>query len=297
MSVKLLNLLMMKSILLILALSGLVYEPIESRAAVSQDFAKVGDPVSSRGFKHTTLDRPMVEGAISRANQLLPAHVSRLVPSWLLWSLTSGIPVYLVEAPPTASAIPAAVPRGCLCVFVNPKIFSAWLREQSTGSGRFELNGSNVLTFMLLHEVGHIVNKNPAAEFSNGALAQLNIEPSLAKANEEKADDFAANLIREAARKTPVSENSFEANWVAIELQHLSWNMQANRALDQFGATEIGLPAVFLDQTYSHPNLAWRILRSNDIIHQSPESRELLNAFESARGRAGEQKPIYRKEK
>ena len=53
------------------------------------------------------------------------------------------------------------------------------------GPGRFELDASHVLIFMLLHEVGHITDGSPSGEFINGALSQLNIEPSRAKASEE----------------------------------------------------------------------------------------------------------------
>jgi hypothetical protein len=139
---------------------------------------------------------------------------------------------------------------------------------------------------MLLHEVGHISNGNAAAEFIDGELSQLNLEPSLAKANEEGADEFATNLIRLYLNQT--SPVSLTANWVATELTKLSWNMKAYRTLDEFGAGATGKPSVFFDQTYSHPNLVWRVLRSNYLIQQSPETTQLLDAFEAAR-QLGEQ--------
>jgi len=77
------------------------------------------------------------------------------------------------------------VPRGCICVFLNPAAFAAWIKPHMEGPGRFELDASHVLIFMLLHEVGHITDGSPSGEFINGALSQLNIEPSRAKASEE----------------------------------------------------------------------------------------------------------------
>jgi len=142
-----------------------------------------------------------------------------------------------------------------------------------------------ILTFMLLHEVGHLNKRTSGADFANGSLSQLNIDPSLAKADEEDADEFAAGVVRDWSTKEPASTTSLEANFVAIELTKLSWNMQAYRTLDEFGAFATGKPSVYFDQNLTHPNLAWRILRSNYLIQQSPETRQLLQSFEEARQR------------
>ena len=79
-------------------------------------------------------------------------------------------------------------------------------------------------------------------DFVNGSLTQLNIEPSRAKAAEENADQFAADLIRKHANQ--VSKSSLQANFIAVQLSTLSWNMQAFISLDQFGATALGTPSV-----------------------------------------------------
>ena len=162
------------------------------------------------------------------------------------------------------------------------------------GSGRFELDASYILVFILLHEVGHIADGSPSGEFTDGALSQLNIEPSRAKASEEKADEFASDLIRKHAR--PGSAGFLDASFASMELSKLSWNMQAYRSLDKFGSTSLGTPSVFFDQGYSHPNLEWRVLRTNHLIQQTPESKKLLDAFEAARQRGTTQGPLYRKQ-
>jgi hypothetical protein len=151
-----------------------------------------------------------------------------------------------------------------------------------------------ILSFMLLHEVGHLNKRTSGAEYANGELSQLNIDPSLAKAREEDADEFAAGVVREWSRKQPASAVSLEANWVAIELSKLSWNMQAYRTLDEFGAFSTGKRSVYSDQNLTHPNLAWRILRSNYLIQQSAETKYLLDAFEEARQRGNTPKPLYK---
>jgi hypothetical protein len=154
-----------------------------------------------------------------------------------------------------------------------------------------QLDRFHLLTFMLLHEVGHIIQGSAAGEFSNGEVSQVNIDPSLAKANEEEADEFAAGLVRQYARQSSVSDASLAANWVAVELAKLSWNMQAYRTLDEFGAATTGKPSIFFDQTYSHPNLAWRMLRSNYLIQQNPETKQLLEA----RRRGAAPRPLYQR--
>lgn len=230
-----------------------------------------------------------------RTNRLLGISDYRLRAAWSDAAVSSdkSVPVYVIAAPEGKAATPAAVPRGCTCIFVNTRLFARWLTTHSTGTGRLDLDPAYVLTFMLLHEVGHITQRSAAGDFSNGELSQLNIEPSLAKANEENADDFAIGLIRDQMNK--VSAASRDANFVSMQLTNLSWNMQAYRTLDEFGAAAVGKPSVFFDQAYTHPNLAWRILRSNHRLHNTQATRVLLEAFEQARQRGAAREPIYRK--
>jgi hypothetical protein len=80
---------------------------------------------------------------------------------------------------------------------------------------------------------------------------------------------------------------------VSVELTKLGWNQQAFRSLDEFGATATGKPSVFLDAGYSHPNLAWRVLKVNDLVQQSSVSQALLEAFEAARRQGANPQPLY----
>lgn len=259
----------------------------------SQGFA-AEDPVVFRGLKHSDSKWPAFESAIKSTNLISAPSGPVLSPSWS-WDGDNGrsVPVYLVESPSGSLSTPAVVPRDCWCIFVNRMAFELWVRAHSTGQGRMSLEPKYLLTFMLLHEVGHLSKQTAGAEFTNGALSQLNIDPSLAKANEEKADEFAAELLRRWGQSAPVSTTSLEANWVAIELAKLSWNMQAYRTLDEFGAMETGKPSVFFDQNLTHPNLGWRVLRSNYLIQQSEEAKALLDAFEEARQKGADGHLLY----
>ena len=255
------------------------------------------DPVAKRGLRHTKTGEALVAKAVESANTLLRQSATgyRLYPSWgpRPAAAASAVPVYLVRTYAAARTTPAAVPVGCTCVFVNPESLAAWIAKHGTGTGRLTLDEPRLLSFMLLHEVGHLVKNSTGMEFENGDLSELNIDPSLAKAREEEADEFASNVVRQVMRSKPVSDASLEANWVAGALVELSWNMQAHRSLDEFGATAIGKPSVFFDPNLSHPNLDWRILRSNYLIQQSSQAKDLLDSFEDARRRGDNPQPLY----
>ena len=256
------------------------------------------DPVLARGLAHTQTSKPLVKKAVASTNLLIEGQGMRLVLSdqgvkAQAYAKVDDIPVFLVKVPPTARATTAAVPRGCRCIFVNPDVFNAFIKEQTTGSGRLSLDARYVLTFMLLHEVGHIAKSTAGADFQNGELSELNIEPSRAKADEDEADEFAAGLVKTLMQRKPASTESLEATAVAMALGNLSWNMQAYRSLDKFGALSIGMPSVFFDKNLSHPNLHWRVLRMNHLIHGSRETKELLDTFEDARRRGASPEPLY----
>lgn len=254
--------------------------------------------MKQRGLERTQTGKALTEGAIASANVLLSGKAMRLVLSGQGAKAASApasedIPVYLVRAPATARATPAAVPRGCRCIFVNPVVFNAFVKEQRTGSGRMKLDDKYVLVFMLLHEAGHLSKSTAAAGFANGQLTELNIEPSRAKANEEDADEFAAEVVRIPMQRNAPSNAKTEAISVAMELGTLSWNMQAHRSLDEFGATAVGKRSVFFDKNLTHPNLDWRVLRMNYLVHGTPASKSLLDSFEDARRRGANPEPLY----
>ncbi len=255
------------------------------------------DVVAERGYERTTVDQELVGRVLVRTNLLLTGTGIRLEPSWQEDTISgrTGFPVYLVKSASKALETPAAVPYGCRCVFVNPTVLADWVKSNSLGSGRLELDRGNFLVFVLLHEAGHLAKSTSAAVFEHGDMSQLNIEPSKSKAAEEEADDFAAEVLKRRARQAQVNEVSIDANWVLNELTKLSWNMQAFRSLDEFGAFAVGKPSVFFDNGYSHPNLAWRILRVNYLIQQSKEAQYLLDAFKDARRRGADPKPLYQR--
>lgn len=267
---------------------------LSAAAALPQD-----DPVVSRGLRHTSEGRDVAQTAIDHANSLLSKSNLRFDGSWTPTSSAKDsalIPIYLIEAPSTAASTHAAVPRGCRCVFVNPSLLAAFVDRHSKGTGRLGLDAPLLLSFMLLHEAGHIRRDSAGVQFDRGEMSQLNIEPSKAKASEEEADEFAAVLIRENAKPGRDVNSFLTANGIAMQLTNLGWNMQAYRTLDEFGAAATAKRSVYFDQNYSHPNLAWRILRSNYLIQQTPVAKQLLESFEEIRRRGLSPEPIYKRD-
>jgi hypothetical protein len=261
----------------------------------------VEDPVSARGLNHYEPGQGLTEEAVGYANQLLLPENYQLIPAWKPIasddSTSEGNPVqvYSVSSGNDDILVPAAVPKGCRCIFVNTKSLITWSGKNYSGEGRLELNAAYLLAFMLLHEVGHIDQDTSAVKFANGKMSQLNIAPSLAKEKEEEADKFAAELVRSRSRNTEVSDASLTANWIAYEISKMSWNMQVYRTIDEFGSSVTGNPSVYFDSSYSHPNLAWRILRSNHLIQQTEDTADLLRTFEAIRYRETDTSPIYRR--
>lgn len=256
------------------------------------------DPVLQKGFKHTRAEEELVGRAIGTTNALLAGHgrALALAGTWQATKPSAGVetvPLYLVSSPAKATTTPAAVPRGCRCVFVNPSAFQAFMKEQTAGPARMSLDAKYVLTFMLLHEVGHLTKRTPGAEFASGELSQLNLDPSLEKASEREADSFAAEVIRGVLDHKKGTMPGIEAAWVSQALVALSWNMQAYISLDNFGATAVGSPSVFFDKNLSHPNLVWRVLSVNYLIQQTDVTRDLLESFERARQRGANPEPLY----
>lgn len=274
-----------------IALSAALAFAISAGAAPSAD-----DPVAARGLKTTAQDRALVADAIKKTNLLLAEGPTRLRAAWIAPGEgpdRNAVPVYLVASKDSSPSSPAVVPKGCACVFVNPALLSQWAAAHSRGPGRMELDRGPLLVFMLLHEAGHLSKGTDGGSIEKGDLSQLNVDPARAKVNEEDADAYAVEILRGLFRRTPASSASLEANVVVTELTKLSWNMQAYRTIDEFAAWTVGKPSVYFDNGYTHPNLAWRVLRSNYLIHQNDATKMLLDDFEAARKRGTKTAPVF----
>lgn len=101
------------------------------------------------------------------------------------------------------------------------------------------------------------------------------------KEAEIAADRFAAVAVK--AARTDRSVRGMTASMIAIAITTTSWNLQAHRALDDFGGTALHKRSLFWDKGLTHPNLEWRILVVGDLIEGTEHTRQLLRDFEEGR--------------
>jgi len=238
------------------------------------------------GLTEAPGEHPVAASAITLAQNILGpgAHV-HLSKGWL--GPRNGVPLYTVTGDGMASREVIGTYAECGCVLMTVAGLRTWLATATgSGAGRLDIDEPALIAYMLLHEAGHVAQGRTPCGMTSGAPSNgntaLNLTPTEQKACEVKADAFAAAAIRTAlaVHKGP---GMLAAGNVAIALSQLSWNLQAHRMLDSFGANAMRDPSLFRDIGLSHPNLEWRILSVNNMIAPSESSSDLLNAFEKAR--------------
>lgn len=241
------------------------------------------DPVASSGHSQTRFGRELVKGAIASANAVLASSSEyRLAGSWEAVPRgrepTKILRVYLV-APAQPDFIIQVPYRSCNCVLMQPVAFQRHLENYSTKlSQMMKLEDRQMLAFMLLHEVGHVVQTDAGS--TDGAIADHGTKQ---KRRERAADEFAARALIAAGQAKSEPMSFLAAMRIQMAVTSASWNLAALRLLDGFGGSVLCSKALFGDVKSSHPNFELRILTVNDIVASSDASRELLAAFEACR--------------
>jgi hypothetical protein len=248
------------------------------------------EATSNRGLERFGLvtapeHQDKVKAAIDDAARLLTHPGDPIpVPGWLADRPARSVPVYSVRADGLGQRELVVTYRECACVIVNLTALTAWLAQAvGSTSSRLDIDPRPLLAYMLLHEMGHIAHDGEIGDRSEAGSAgrSFNLEVTAQKERELAADSFAASAIRSAIAEGGAL--GLSAQWIALTLSKLSWNLMAHRLLDNFGATILNLPSAFWDPGLSHPNLEWRILVVNDMITHSDDSHQLLSDFEKAR--------------
>jgi hypothetical protein len=235
------------------------------------------------GYAETTAGRSLAGEAIGKANSIVDSreHVP-LAAGWdkAAW-MPESVPVHLIGA----SAEMIFVPRGCRCVVVSVPAIQAWLAGASDAAKNdMAVDGASVLTFMLLHELGHIAHGDQAdSAFAPypARAADTNLVPTAEKTREFAADAWAAEHLKEAFM--PGHRGFFASMSVQMALTSVSWNLARRRLIDNFGATVLRDPRVLFDAGYSHPNFELRILVANELVSASPAAKALRDEFERMR--------------
>ena len=243
------------------------------------------NPVLASGYHESSEDRPLVAAAINKANSVLRASGQReLVPSWIApatHDAAAAIQVYLVA--PSQDNFTIECPfRSCGCIFLQTKAFKEGLNRYSTKlPSMIEIDPEDMLGFMFLHEVGHIVHNDLGSFDKEGP--DYNFDETSQKVKETAADRFAAEMIKSAGDQTHNTEAFLASFRMQLALTNASWNLSALRLLDGFGGTALCSKFLFADKGGSHPNFELRILAVNDLLTNTQASRELLASFEKCR--------------
>jgi hypothetical protein len=236
------------------------------------------------GLEAWTVHPEQLDGAVSKANAILdPAGRLRLTTGAVMpVSGQKSVHVSLVYGTFVSDADVAIIADGS-CIFVNrdwKSQLAPFFGKDTTGT--MDLEPGDALVIILLHEVGHIQS---AALPDNPAISALVASLGSGKQEEMRADAFAAGQIAAASRRK--WDPTMAAYHVNMALSHISWNLQADRMLNNFGATSLNLPSAFNEKGLSHPNLELRFLAINYLVHPDKTSLDLLNTFLDARAHPG----------
>ena len=148
--------------------------------------------------------------------------------------------------------------------------------------GDMDLEPMDALAIILLHEVGHIQKERLRQD---SAVAALFATLGEAKREEMRADAFAARQLAKAFNRK--WDSGMASLQLSMALTHITWNLQANRQLNHFGATPLHSRDVFSETGVSHPNLELRFLVINYLVHPMSSAFDLLNEFLDARAHPG----------
>ena len=265
------------ALLVLIGCSGNIYSP----------------PLARFGLVEAPGDRADVADAITSANLLIAPDIGRHFGLGWKAHATNDIPVYAVSSIALSAQELVTTYTQCGCVIVQMGALRQWLAQRASGSAALDVDPNDFLIYMLLHEMGHVTahgfdyESEPQQALGS---ASLNLIRTRQKMAEIRADQFAADMLRQALRQKG-SDRGVTAAMVSMALMNLSWDLQADRELGDFGGTELDKPALFQDVGLSHPNLEWRILVVNDLVAGTPTSHELREEFERSRERSARRRP------
>jgi hypothetical protein len=256
-------------------------------AACGADDSK-HNPVERLGLLETALGRPLVARAIAAANAIMGTRTTlRLAGSWQPSADSHDqilVRVYLIDSGAAPSVYSVMVPDSCRCIFVQPTAFDAWMKDHAEALPQMlTISADAVLTFMLLHEVGHVVHGDPGQFEEVTGAAAINVDQTAQKDRESAADQFAVAHVAAALDDGKAIDGWLAATSVSLSLSDLSWNLSTLRFLNHFGATTLCSRVVFADSGYTHPNFEFRILAANNMLAQTAESEALMNGFAACR--------------
>jgi ankyrin repeat protein len=137
----------------------------------------------------------------------------------------------------------------------------------------------NILTICLLHEAGHLVNRDSDVHFGSDRPHGFNAEDTPRKNIELRADRFAAEQLREAMAPSP-SEYRYEvATMVATFLLEWPVDLSVRRLEERIEHSTDNSADMYLDQSYTHPNLELRLLIMNRYCFPDASGHGVVDQF------------------
>lgn len=200
----------------------------------------------------------------------------------------SAIPVYIVESRDAQDTI-IRVPENCRCIVVGANEFNKNFARIAVEGSLIADHEAEMLTFLLLHELGHITQGDYGQFLPNHQSPALNLDANETKRREDAADEYAAAALREQVAQfydPEFDDYVMDAVWSTTFLQALSFVIGSRASIDCFGCRPLGLPTIFWDHGRSHPNFEYRLLRINHMISPTEINQDLLDAFEIGRKNA-----------
>jgi len=237
-----------------------------------------------------------IVNGIIRRDDLLLAHIRDGEAA-----RENSIPVYTV-ARRDAEMTVARVPRGCRCIVIGGNEFEEALEAMTEAKALSVDDAVTMLTFLLLHELGHVANEHYGQFLPDASEAVLNTDQTLSKEREAEADQFVGDILR-GHREAFYSDDpdafaeSLIATPVILLISSLSFSVSTLASLDCLGCRVLGSKEIFWDHSRSHPNFEYRLLKLNHAISPDLGYDAMVEDYERARGAAGSATILYEGER
>jgi hypothetical protein len=233
--------------------------------------------------------------AISTVNAMLhdPELTMRLAnPIPRRKNAEGAVPVYVVPVEDSAGVV-VRVPEECRCIVIGGNEFEANFEKLAAEGALLAGHEVEMLSFLLLHEMGHISLGHYGQFLPDPTVGSLNLDENETKVREDAADAFGADALRAEMGKLDGGTPVMAAMNVIMFVQSLSFVVSGRASIENFGGRVLGDPAIFWDHSRSHPNFEYRLLEINNAISPSDTSKALLEDYEAARQSSGRSITIW----
>jgi hypothetical protein len=271
----------MRLLHIVVLLAGLLVsacEPIDQSACAPDNF----------GLARTSLESELVHRAIDVSNAVLKTTGGDTFSFSGEFSLPRNprqIPVSVLSSLNLSASDVIWVPPDCLHIYIQAPALRRWINQARHANGYGDpFEEHYVVGFMLLHEMGHVLQHNSGSYLNiDGSSSSLNIQSTNAKRAESAADAFAEATLKRgiSSDNGPVAE---VASSIVKNLGVLANNFYYATTLSQ-GLEEILClnGTLYWDWGYSHPNLVFRLVNTVNRLAPTAQTAEIVQTFENCR--------------